>query len=55
MSDTLQTTEKRGKNYLAVPTGTGREFGIPIDSLKLNRDLDDIIDTMSSFAQRGSD
>jgi hypothetical protein len=30
MADTLQTGEKKGKNYLAVPDGTGREFTIPI-------------------------
>jgi hypothetical protein len=54
ISDTLQTEEKKGKNYLAVPTGTGREFAIPMDSIRLNRDLNQIIDTMSSFAQRGA-
>jgi type I restriction-modification system DNA methylase subunit len=54
MSDTLQTVEKKGKNYLAVPDGTGREFTIPIKSLEMRRDLDQIIDQMAAFAQRGA-
>src|SRR4029077_1181795 len=54
MADTLQTVEKKGKNYLAVPDGTGREFTIPIKSLEMRRDLDQIIDQMAAFAQRGA-
>ncbi len=54
MADTLQTVEKKGKSYLAVPDGLGRDFTIPIRSLELNRDLDQIIDQMSAFAQRGT-
>ena len=54
MADTLQTVEKKGKNYLAVPDGMGREFTIPIRSLEFNRDIDQIIDQMSAFARRGT-
>ncbi len=54
MSDTLQTEEKKRKNYLAVPDGMGHEFVIPLKSLELNRDLDQIIDQMTAFAQRGT-
>lgn len=54
MSDTLQTEEKKAKNYLAVPDGMGHEFVIPLASIELNRNLDQIIDQMMSFAQRGA-
>jgi hypothetical protein len=54
MADTLHTGEKKGKGYLAVPDGTGREFTIPLKSLELGRNLDQIIDQMVSFAQRGA-
>lgn len=54
MSDTLQTEEKKAKNYLAVPDGMGHEFAIPLASIELNRNLDEIIDQMMSFAQRGA-
>ena len=54
MADTLQTVEKKGKSYLAVPDGMGHEFTIPTRSLELNRDIDQIIDQMSAFAQRGT-
>jgi methylase of polypeptide subunit release factors len=53
MADTLQTAMKKGKNYLAVPDGMGSEFAIPMMSVDLNRDLDQIIDQMTAFAQRG--
>ena len=33
MADTLQTAEKKGKNYLAVPDGMGHDFAIPLKSL----------------------
>ncbi len=55
MSDTLQTEEKRGKNYLAVPDGMGHEFAIPLRSIELGRDLDRIIDEMVSFASRAAE
>jgi N-6 DNA Methylase len=57
MADTLQTAEKKGKNYLAIPDGMGRDFAIPLKSLELNRDLDAVIDYMTAFARRavGSD
>jgi N-6 DNA Methylase len=32
MADTLQTAEKKGKTYLAIPDGTGRDFAIPLNS-----------------------
>ena len=54
MSDTLQTEEKKTKNYLSVPDGMGHDFLIPLKSIELNRDLDQIIDQMMSFAQRGA-
>ncbi len=54
MSDTLQTQEKKGKNYLAVPDGMGHEFLIPLTSLKMDRDLDQIVDQMTVFAQRAA-
>lgn len=52
MSDTLLTEEKKSKHYLGVPDGMGREFAIPLKSVELNRDLDQIIDQMSIYAQR---
>jgi len=57
MADTLQTAEKKGKTYLAIPEGTGRDFAIPLKSLELNRDLDTVVDSMTAFARRavGSD
>jgi hypothetical protein len=54
MADTLQTGEKTSKNYLSVPDGMGREFTIPLKSLEMDRDLDQIIDQMAAFAQRGA-
>jgi hypothetical protein len=54
MADTLQTGEKTSKNYLAVPDGMGREFTIPLKSLEMDRNLDQIIDQMAAFAQRGA-
>lgn len=54
LSDTLQTQEKKGKNYLGIPDGMGREFAIPLRSLELNRDLDQIIDNMATFAHRAA-
>jgi hypothetical protein len=54
MSDTLQTEEKKAKNYLAVPDGMGHEFLIPLKSVEMNRPLDQIIDQMMSFARRGT-
>jgi hypothetical protein len=54
MSDTLQTEEKKTKNYLSVPDGMGHDFLISLKSIELNRDLDQIIDQMMSFAQRGA-
>lgn len=53
MADSLQTAMKKGKNYLAVPDGMGHDFAIPLMSVDLNRDLDQIIDQMTAFAQRG--
>ncbi len=53
MADTLQTAEKKGKTYLAIPDGTGRDFAIPLKSLELNRDLDTVVDNMTAFARRG--
>lgn len=54
MADTLQTAEKMSKNYLSVPDGMGREFTIPLKSLEMDRNLDQIIDQMAAFAQRGA-
>src|SRR5206468_3006600 len=54
MADTLQTGEKKEKNYLGVPDGMGREFTIPLKSLEMHRDLDQIINQMTTFAQRGA-
>ena len=52
MADTLLTEEKKSKQYLGVPDGMGREFAIPLKSIELKRDLDQIIDQMSIYAQR---
>jgi len=52
MADTLQTAEKKGKNYLAVPDGCGHDFRIPLKSIEFNRDLDAVIDSMTTFAHR---
>ena len=54
MADTLLTGEKKGKNYLAVPDGMGHNFAIPLKSIELNRNLDQIIDQLVAFAQRGA-
>lgn len=54
MADTLQTGEKTNKNYLSVPDGMGREFAIPLKSLEMDRNLDQLIDQMAAFAQRGA-
>jgi hypothetical protein len=54
MADTLQTGEKTSKNYLSVPDGMGREFTIPLKSLEMDRNLDQIIEQMAAFAQRGA-
>jgi hypothetical protein len=54
MADTLQTAEKRGKNYLSVPDGLGHDFAIPLKSLELSRDLDSVIDSMTAFARRAT-
>ncbi|HET9283646.1 MAG TPA: N-6 DNA methylase [Candidatus Angelobacter sp.] len=54
MADTLQTGEKKRKHYLAVPDGMGNEFTIPLKSVELNRDLDNIIDQLVKFAYRGA-
>ena len=54
MADTLHTEEKARKNFLGVPVGDGREFAIPLDSLENGRDLDQVIDQMVAFANRGA-
>lgn len=54
MADTLQTVAKANKQYLGVAVGDGREFLIPMKSLDLDRDLDQLVDQMATFANRGT-
>jgi hypothetical protein len=54
MADTLQTVAKATKQYLGVAVGDGREFLIPMKSLELERDLDRLVDQMTTFANRGT-
>jgi hypothetical protein len=53
MADTLMTEENKTKGYLGVKVSASEQFHISLESLERERDLDEIVDAMLQFAQRG--